>query len=116
MVDLDVLPDGRLLYLSLTSGAIYQITASNQTTMPLIAAGTGAGVPPLLTILNPTTGAQSFVPLLASYRGVRSATGDLTGDGVEDVVAVSGPGGPPLVSVYDGATGQLKPLRKGWFG
>ena len=65
------------------------------------------GVPPLLTVLNPTTGAQAVLAVPTSYRGVRVATGDLTGDGVEDVVAVSGPGGPPLVSVYDGATGQF---------
>jgi hypothetical protein len=107
VVDLDLLPDGRLLYLSATSGAIYQISPSTQTTVSLIAAGTGAGVSPSVSILNPTTGTQSTLPTPGFQGGVRVATGDLTGDGIEDVVAASGPGGPPLIYVYDGATGQL---------
>ncbi len=107
VVDLDVLPDGRLLYLSLSSGAIYQIKATSQAPGDLIAAGTGPGVPPLLSVFNPDNGTQTVLPAFAGYKGVRVATGDLTGDGVEDIVATSGPGGPPLVTVYDGATGQL---------
>ncbi len=39
--------------------------------------------------------------------GVRVATGDLTGDGIEDVLAASGPGGPPTVKAYNGATGEF---------
>jgi len=37
----------------------------------------------------------------------RVATADLTGDGVPDTVVGSGPGGPPVVVVYDGLTGAV---------
>jgi hypothetical protein len=38
--------------------------------------------------------------------GVRVATGDVTGDGVKDVVTAPGPGAPPNVRVFDGRTGR----------
>jgi Glucose / Sorbosone dehydrogenase len=103
VVDVDVLPDGRLLYLSLISGSITQIApvpVSGRTSA--VAAGSGGTV----LALNENGSARFAVqPFGAFAGGVRVATGDLNGDSIEDVIAVRGPGAPPVVVLYDGATG-----------
>ena len=48
----------------------------------------------LLGILNPFGGRSTL--------GVTVATGDVNGDGIEDIVVASGRGGKPIVEVYDG--------------
>ncbi len=50
----------------------------------------------LLGIINPFGGRSTL--------GVSVATGDVTGDGIEDVVVANGPGGRPAVEVFDGRT------------
>ncbi len=50
----------------------------------------------LLGILNPFGGRSTL--------GVTVATGDVNGDGIEDVIVASGRGGKPIVEVYDGRT------------
>src|SRR5262249_48377318 len=39
--------------------------------------------------------------------GVTLATGDLDGDGIDEVVVGAGVGGGPAVAVFDGATGRV---------
>jgi hypothetical protein len=76
------------------------------------AAGAG-GLFPRVVGLNPdlsvrfTSSFQAGSPSLASTGTVRVATGDLNGDGTEDVVAVTGPGVPLVITEYDGTTGAV---------
>src|SRR5438067_1906235 len=51
---------------------------------------------------------RSFFAYDPAFRGgVRVATADLTGDGLLDTITVPGPGGGPVVRVWDGHTGAL---------
>ena len=68
-----------------------------------------AGGPATVEELDITgTVRQRLTPFEAGYTGgLRTATADVTGDGVEDVIVAAGPGGGPRVTVFDGATGEL---------
>jgi hypothetical protein len=71
-----------------------------------VATGTGVGGGPHVRGFHPATGAEvfGFFPFDPGFLGgVRVAVGDVTGDGVPDVVAGAGPGGGPHVRVFDGA-------------
>jgi len=64
---------------------------------------------PRVKIIDPATGEDigEIEAFENSFRGgVRAALGDVTGDGVRDVVIAPGTGGAPRLRVIDGATGN----------
>jgi hypothetical protein len=75
-----------------------------------LVAGSDAGGPPLVRLIDPATGNvnSQFLAFPGNfYGGVRVAVGDVTGDGVNDLVAAAGPSGGPQVTAYDGLTGGV---------
>jgi uncharacterized protein (TIGR03118 family) len=77
---------------------------------PIVAVGADAGGPPEVKVFDATTGALKldFNAYVANFPGgVRVAVGDVTGDGVPDIVTAPGPLGGPDIHVYDGKSGRL---------
>jgi hypothetical protein len=88
----------------------------------LVVVGAGEGGSPRVRVFDAATGAQipgplgSFFAFTPGFRGgVRVALGDVTGDGVSDIIAAAGPGGSPHVRVFDGRTGAQIPGPLGSF-
>jgi uncharacterized protein YkwD len=76
----------------------------------LYAVGASTGGGPQVLAYDAATGAAvfNFMAYDPAFRGgVRVATGDVTGDGYDDIVTAPGTGGGPHVKVYDGATGRV---------
>jgi hypothetical protein len=75
----------------------------------LFAVGSGAGLPATVKVYNPD-GAVRFtlIPYEETFTGgVLVATGDVNGDGVDDIITGTGVGGGPRVRIFDGVTAQL---------
>jgi hypothetical protein len=72
------------------------------------AVGAGVGGAPVVKLLDPSGATvREFLAFEPTFTGgVRVATADVTGDGVADVIAGTGPGRPAEVRVFDGATGN----------
>lgn len=87
------------------------------------AVGTNGGGTAQVNVYDAKTGALLGIlnPFGGGYKGgVNVATGDVNGDGVEDVVVAAGRGAAPDVKVYDGATlkqiGSFQAYSKTFFG
>ncbi len=77
---------------------------------PGVVTAPGPGGGPHVRVFDGATGAlvREWMAYDPSFRGgVFVAAGDVTGDGVPDVVTGAGPGGGPHVKVFDGVTGAL---------
>jgi hypothetical protein len=87
-----------------TSTVTIRITTNAQ---KLYAVGSGSGQQAQVRVFDSSTGLEkySFFPYDNFFNGVRVATGDVTGDGVDDIVTVPADGGGLRVQVYDGRDG-----------
>jgi Domain of unknown function (DUF4394)/FG-GAP-like repeat len=110
----------RLYSVNLTTGAATLVgtigtgttAVTGLTVVPrsLVVVGPGEGGSPHVRVFDAATGAliRSFFAFTPSFQGgVRVALGDVSGDGVSDIIAAAGPGGGPHVRVFDGRTGAL---------
>lgn len=82
-------------------------TAANPT---LVAVGAGAGRAPQVRIFDYTAGIEKF--RFNAYEdsftgGVRTAVGDVNGDGIDDVITGIGVGGGPRIRVFSGADASV---------
>lgn len=71
--------------------------------------GAGAGGSPRVRAFNEDGSLRLdfFAYEEAFTGGVRVATADINGDGVQDIITTPGPGGGPRVRVFDGVTGEV---------
>ena len=71
---------------------------------PIAAGGANNGTVQLITSVAGTASAPTTItPFLGSDSNVRSTTGDVNGDGIDDIISVTGPGTPIRFTVISGA-------------
>jgi hypothetical protein len=91
----------------LSASQTVTITALNT---DILAVGADAGGVPEVRVFDAATGTLKFDLLAydAGFTGgVRVAVGDVTGDGIPDVITRAGPGAGSHVKVFDGQSGAL---------
>jgi len=80
-------------------------TAADTNRLPVVVAGAdiGARSTPLVSVIDPATGAvlRQFLAYEPGFRGgVRVALGDVTGDGLEEIITAPGPGRVGEIRVF----------------
>lgn len=90
--------------------AVLAIASSSQADLPTAGILAGLDRSGYLYTISAERGHElqrflAFDPAFAG--GVRVATGDVNGDGADDLIAGSGPGGVAKVKVFDGVSGSL---------
>ncbi len=76
----------------------------------LFAIGSPPGVPPLVKLLDSSTGQtiDQFQPFSSDFTGgVKVVLADLNGDNQPDIITAAGAGGGPHIKVFDGKTHQV---------
>ncbi len=87
-----------------------KLHAANGPTRSHVIAGADTGHVPEVLVLDAITGMTlaDFFPYDPGFTGgVRLAAGDVTGDGIADVITGPGPGMPSQVKVFDGVNSAL---------
>ena len=76
----------------------------------LFAIGSPPGVPPLVKLLDSSTGQtiDQFQPLSSDFTGgVKVVLADLNGDNQPDIITAAGAGGGPHIKVFEGKTHEI---------
>ena len=75
----------------------------------LTAPSVAAGQPPTVTVTNSDGSVRFTLEVFESTftGGVAVALADVTGDGIDDIIASAGDGGGPRIRVFDGSTGVV---------
>lgn len=90
--------------------AVVTINIGGADQAQFLAVGSDAGVAPLVKVYEVGTGILRYTlnPYDPSFTGgVRVATGDVTGDGIDDIAVAPGMGGSARVLVFSGADGSV---------
>ncbi len=95
---------------SFTGGVHVAVADVNRDGYADIITGAGAGGGPHVKVFSGKDGSllRSFMAFDPRFTGgVQVAAGDMNGDGRADIITAAGPGGFPVVAVYNGADGSL---------
>lgn len=93
-----------------TGGAVTTTTINVFGPIRRVAVGAGEGGAPRVDVFDSSTTNALFSYFAYDQGftgGVRVATGDFNGDGVDDIVTVPGAGGAPNLRIFDGSNGNL---------